>query len=83
MKQIQQIGQQSIKSVERIGRASLFLFYIFKSGVDCIIRFRLVISQIYYVGVLSVLIVSISGFYPGGNPGSALCATAVYWAKCR
>lgn len=59
------LGAWFLDSLHRLGRASIFLYEIFISIGYLIPRFRLVIQQVYNVGVLTLLIIFVSGLFVG------------------
>ncbi|HTP97515.1 MAG TPA: lipid asymmetry maintenance ABC transporter permease subunit MlaE [Burkholderiales bacterium] len=62
---IRSIGHSTIDSVLRLGYASRFLaLTVLGSGVS-FRRFRLVIREIYFTGVLSLIIILVSGLFVG------------------
>lgn len=65
MQIIQQLGQKSIATMAKIGRGTFFLGHTLAGISDVLLRFRLLIKQIYFVGVLSFLIIVISGLFVG------------------
>ncbi len=62
---IQQLGQASIGFFQRLGRAFLFLLDVFRALPTSFKRFSLLVRQLYSVGVLSVLIIVVSGLFVG------------------
>lgn len=62
---IQRIGSQTIASFSKIGRGSFFLSHILYCIPSITLRPRLLINQLYSVGVLSFLIITISGLFVG------------------
>ena len=59
------LGAIVLNSIERLGRATLFLVEII-TGVPVILRrFYLAVQQIYAVGVLTLLIILVSGLFVG------------------
>jgi len=65
MQLLQQIGKTTRHSFTKLGRGSFFLFHTFAGFSDVILRPGLLIKQIYSVGVLSFLIISLSGLFVG------------------
>lgn len=65
MNAIRQLGAGVLDGVERLGRASLFLYEIVASAGPLARRFFLVVQQIYAVGVLTLLIILVSGLFVG------------------
>jgi phospholipid/cholesterol/gamma-HCH transport system permease protein len=61
----QRLGQTTFETLQKLGRANLFLLHVLTGLPDILKRFRLLIAQIYSVGVLSILIVGISGLFVG------------------
>lgn len=62
---LQQLGAKTIGINERLGRGSLFLWHVLGGFPGLLLRFRLVIQQMYSVGVLSLLIIAVSGLFVG------------------
>jgi phospholipid/cholesterol/gamma-HCH transport system permease protein len=62
---IRELGAGVIGSVERLGRASMFLYDIFAASRPLFRRFFLIMQQIYAVGVLTLLIIMVSGLFVG------------------
>ncbi len=65
MNAIQQLGAGVLNSVERLGRATLFLYDVAAGSGPLFRRFFLVVQQIYAVGVLTLLIIMVSGLFVG------------------
>ena len=65
MKLIQSLGHWAIEFVARLGAAGLFFVQMIGGAMQCLPRFSLVIQQIYSVGVLTMLIVLVSGLFVG------------------
>lgn len=61
----QRLGHSTLSSFAKLGRGSFFLMQILKATLSVIPRPRLLINQLYSVGVLSFLIISISGLFVG------------------
>jgi len=61
----QRLGVISLAMLERLGRASVFLMRILQHIPAVLLRFRLLISQIYSVGVLSFSLILLSGLFVG------------------
>jgi phospholipid/cholesterol/gamma-HCH transport system permease protein len=59
------LGRVGIAALERLGRGHLLLAGILAGVGEVLRRPRLLIAQIYNVGVLSVLIVAVSGLFVG------------------
>lgn len=61
----QNIGKVSLRMLESLGRSVMFLFAVVQGIGNAIIRFRLTLREIYSVGVLSLVIITISGLFVG------------------
>ena len=59
------LGRIVINSVERLGRAAMFLYEVMLGSWELVRRFYLVIQQVYAVGVLTLLIILVSGLFVG------------------
>jgi phospholipid/cholesterol/gamma-HCH transport system permease protein len=62
---IRTLGRWGLGTFERLGRASVFLSNIIAGIPELFLRFSLVVQQLYSVGVLSVMIILISGLFVG------------------
>jgi len=62
---LQRLGQGGLQFFERLGRGHIFLIYVLLGVPALVPRLRLVIAQIYSVGVLSLLIIVVSGAFVG------------------
>ena len=62
---IQQLGRTGIDFVSRLGQAVVFLLHALSGAIRCLPRFGLVVQQLYSIGVLTVLIILVSGFFVG------------------
>lgn len=65
MTALRNLGQWAIGSAERLGRASIFLYEATLGCAQLINRFGLVVQQIFAVGVLTLLIILVSGLFVG------------------
>lgn len=63
--QLQRLGHNSLSFFARLGRGHLLLVQILIASLQIIPRWRLILQQIYSVGVLSLLIIIVSGFFVG------------------
>ena len=54
------LGRIAINSVERLGRAAMFLYEVMLGSWELVRRFYLVVQQVYAVGVLTLLIILVS-----------------------
>ncbi len=62
---IQTLGRNTRSSFTKLGRATFFLLHTITGTTGILIRPRLLLNQLYSVGVLSFLIISISGLFVG------------------
>lgn len=62
---IRSLGRWGLSTLERLGRATLLLVQIVTGIPELMLRFSLVVQQLFYVGVLSVLIILVSGLFVG------------------
>jgi len=65
MKIFQLIGQTSLRSFAKLGRASLFFISILNSSGYLLLRPGLLVKQLYSVGVLTFWLITISGLFVG------------------
>lgn len=65
MDTLQNLGRWALGMFERLGRGHLFLLYVLMGTPGLLFRLRLVVQQVYSVGVLSLLIVTVSGLFVG------------------
>ena len=63
--QLQQLGRFGIAFLERLGRACLLLIRMLSGCVTLIRRRYLLLKQIHSVGVLSIVIIVVSGLFVG------------------
>ena len=59
------LGRFGLNTLERLGRAHVFLMVMLGSLVATARRWRLVVGQIYSVGFLSLIIIVVSGLFVG------------------
>ncbi len=59
------LGRAGLSFFERLGRGHLFLLQVLAGMPGLLLRPRLVIQQIYSVGVLSLVIIVVSGLFVG------------------
>jgi phospholipid/cholesterol/gamma-HCH transport system permease protein len=59
------LGHRGLSVLKRLGRANIFLFYVLGGIPDVLRRFRLVVAQVYSIGVLSLVIIVVSGLFVG------------------
>jgi len=62
---LQKLGAAALGVAERLGRGSLFLMHVLSGFPALLPRFGLVIKQMYSVGVLSLVIIAVSGLFVG------------------
>ena len=62
---LQQLGGAGLNTFERLGRANLFIWHTLLGVLGLFKRPRLLIKELYSVGVLSLLIIVVSGFFVG------------------
>ncbi|MGI9335942.1 MAG: lipid asymmetry maintenance ABC transporter permease subunit MlaE [Gammaproteobacteria bacterium] len=59
------LGQRTLESVEGLGRATVFIAQVVSGVPEVLRRWRLLSAQVWSVGVLSLLIVAVSGLFVG------------------
>jgi phospholipid/cholesterol/gamma-HCH transport system permease protein len=62
---IANLGRAFLNAIERLGRATLFLYEVILESRALGRRFFLIIQQVYAVGVLTLLIILVSGLFVG------------------
>ena len=62
---LQRLGHETLKSLAKLGRGHLFIAHALTGLADLVRRPGLLVSQVYSVGVLSVLLISVSGLFVG------------------
>jgi phospholipid/cholesterol/gamma-HCH transport system permease protein len=62
---LQRLGRAGLGYFERLGRGHLFLMYTLAGIPGLLLRPRLVIAQLFSVGVLTLLIILVSGVFVG------------------
>jgi phospholipid/cholesterol/gamma-HCH transport system permease protein len=65
MEFIQYLGRSTRNSFTKLGRGTFFLIHVVTGIISILPRPQLLLSQMYSVGVLSCLIISISGLFVG------------------
>jgi len=60
-----QLGRSGLAALERLGRGHLLLLGMIRGLPSLAVRPRLLTAQIYNIGVLSVLIITVSGLFVG------------------
>lgn len=62
---LQRLGRAWLDFLGRLGRGNMFLLYVLAGLPSLLLRGRLLVQQIYSVGVLSLLIILVSGLFVG------------------
>lgn len=62
---IQSVGSKTLGFIQSLGSVTLFLLQILAKSATAFTRPRLSIRQIYFAGVMSVLIIAVSGLFVG------------------
>ena len=62
---LRNLGAKTLDFLQALGGICLFLVQILAHSGTALLRFRLSIRQVYFAGVLSVLIVAVSGLFVG------------------
>ncbi|HEB67804.1 MAG TPA: lipid asymmetry maintenance ABC transporter permease subunit MlaE [Gammaproteobacteria bacterium] len=62
---LRMLGRSGLDFFQRLGRAHLLLLAVFAGVPPLVLRFSLVIRQLHSVGVLSLLIIVVSGLFVG------------------
>lgn len=62
---IRSLGRWGLGTFQRLGRAHILLLDMMRGIPLAVIRFNLLVQQLYSVGVLSILIILISGLFVG------------------
>lgn len=62
---LQQLGVATLDILNKLGRANLFLLQVLSGAPAVLKRFYLIVVQVYSVGVLSIVIVGVSGLFVG------------------
>lgn len=62
---VRQLGQWALENVQRWGRSGLFLLATLAASVLVLRRFELVVQQVFAVGVLTLIIILVSGLFVG------------------
>lgn len=61
----QKLGHATLKTLRKLGRANFFMVHILAGLGDLVRRPQLLIGQLYSVGVLSILLITVSGLFVG------------------
>ena len=62
---LENLGARAIGAVDRLGFATRFLLLTLRNSGMCFRRFSLVLREIYFAGVLSLIIILVSGLFVG------------------
>ncbi|AXK39187.1 lipid asymmetry maintenance ABC transporter permease subunit MlaE [Crenobacter cavernae] len=62
---VRHLGHLSINAVWRLGFAARFLLAILRFSGQSLVRFQLTIREVYFAGVLSLIIIVVSGLFVG------------------
>lgn len=65
MNLFQQLGKAGLGFFERLGRGHLFLMYVLAGSPGMFLRYRLLLQQMFNVGVMSLLIIAVAGLFVG------------------
>ncbi len=65
LERLQQLGRSGLDFFERLGRGHILFYYLITAIPSVVIRPRLIVQQVFSVGVLSLLIIVVSGFFVG------------------
>lgn len=65
LNKVQQLGRSTISSLERLGRGHLFFLQLLTALPTVVLRFPLLTQQLFSIGVLSFLIIFVSGLFVG------------------
>jgi phospholipid/cholesterol/gamma-HCH transport system permease protein len=62
---LRQLGRWAIRFVWRLGKASVFLWQLLAASLPALLRVRLLVLQVWSVGVRSLVIIAVSGIFVG------------------
>ncbi|WP_338809287.1 lipid asymmetry maintenance ABC transporter permease subunit MlaE [Neisseria leonii] len=65
MEMIRSVGAKTLGFLQQLGSTCLFLMNILAHSGSAFLRPRLTVRQVYFAGVLSVLIIAVSGLFVG------------------
>jgi phospholipid/cholesterol/gamma-HCH transport system permease protein len=65
MNSFQQLGHNALALFQRLGRAHLFLWAVLCGAPSLVLRLRLLVLQVFSVGVLSLVIIVVAGLFVG------------------
>jgi phospholipid/cholesterol/gamma-HCH transport system permease protein len=59
------LGASALGTFEKLGRGCLFLLHVLTGVPGVLWRFSLIVQQLYAIGVLSLLIIGVAGYFVG------------------
>jgi phospholipid/cholesterol/gamma-HCH transport system permease protein len=62
---MEKLGNKTLSSFRKLGRGTFFLLHALSGIGDVVLRPRLILNQMFSVGVLTFLLISISGLFVG------------------
>src|SRR5213075_3106254 len=62
---VARLGRTSIEGIRRLGEMARFFALVLASSGTSVERFRLVMREVYFTGVLSLIIIVVSGLFVG------------------
>jgi phospholipid/cholesterol/gamma-HCH transport system permease protein len=62
---LRRVGERTISSIERLGFAARFSLAVLRHAPDALRRLQLTMREIYFSGVLSLVIILVSGLFVG------------------
>lgn len=62
---IESLGHGVVDSIWRLGSATHFMLLVLLKSIPCFLRFRLITREIYFAGVMSLIIILVSGLFVG------------------
>jgi phospholipid/cholesterol/gamma-HCH transport system permease protein len=62
---LQQLGKNTLSHLQRLGRATIFMYHVLMEIPSVLMRPSLLIRQLYFIGVLSLSIILVSGLFVG------------------
>lgn len=65
VEKVQQLGRFTLAVFEKLGRGSVFLCHALLGTMEVLLRPRLILAQLYSVGVRTVIIIIVSGLFIG------------------
>jgi phospholipid/cholesterol/gamma-HCH transport system permease protein len=63
--QVRSLGRNGLQTLQTLGRSGVFLFFVIFTSQSIRISFPLLVRQLYSVGVLSLVIIIVSGLFIG------------------